>query len=749
VVKDISNLNTYAGLPINVYQFSVLDTTNPTILPGGFVPAPGATAQLKSISIILTFSEVVQAGSGILQLSPSGGNGLNNPVLIDVTSSQVSFTGEVMTINPEIDLIDTGGRSYGVTMAAGIVKDTQSNIFQGINASAYSFTLADTTAPLLQIYNPAREATGQSKSTNIVLTFGEYVQAGTGNIVLVSSGGNGPDTTYQLDVTSTASFSNDVMTIDPPNDLLDTGLKLYTVTMASGVVKDLANNPFSGISGTVYRFQLYDSTPPQITTYSPPHNAVQQHRAVPIVLTFNEDILAGAGNIVLSPTGGNGFNNPVSIPITDSQVSIAGSTLTIQPSPALVDTGGKLFTVTMPEGVVKDLLSNQHAGISGSTYTFTVYDSTAPLLLSTTPVQGSVGHAKSTSITLTFNEHVKAGSGSISVTSSGGVDGVRFQMVLNVTSPHVNFTQNKVVITPPLDLDDTGNKTYSVSFGAWVIMGYGNNPFGGLNSTAYSFEVPDVTPPVILTVNPAANSKNLSKATDFVITFDETVQAGSGDLVLTPSGGTGSNIPYSIDISSAEITIVDKVVTINPAQHLADAGGKDYALTMAAGFLKDVISNPVAELTDSEYRFAVASSRVPDTPQNVQLTVISQNTLRIIWSIPFNGNSPLLGYKLYTWRETCGLDVCYEGVEGSWDSGTDYDPGVISSGTSLQPHSGQRSSLVISKVPVAQTYKFRLSAYNDIGASVYGTVQVVTLDLCRRVEVNGTISTWFCNRLSE
>merc|ERR1712196_731046 len=111
--------------------------------------------------------------------------------------------------------------------------------------------------------------------------------------------------------------------------------------MASGVVKDAASNAFAGLSGNTYQFGVADSTAPTVSTYYPLNNAVDQPNSVNIVLTFSEDVQLGYGAIVLTPSGGNGPNNVISIDASSSQVTFQGTKMTINPANHLIDTGGK------------------------------------------------------------------------------------------------------------------------------------------------------------------------------------------------------------------------------------------------------------------------------------------------------------------------------------------------------------------------------------------------------------------------
>ena len=51
-------------------------------------------------------------------------------------------------------------------------------------------------------------------------------------------------------------------------------------------------------------------------------------------------------------------------------------------------------------------------------------------------------------------------------------------------------------------------------------------------------------------------------------------QAGTGNIVLTPSGGTPANLALTIPVDDAQVVISGAVCTIQPTNDLDDRGGK-------------------------------------------------------------------------------------------------------------------------------------------------------------------------------
>ncbi len=104
-------------------------------------------------------------------------------------------------------------------------------------------TYDDTTSPALMLSMPSDDATAVPAGSDLVLTFSENVQAGTGNIVI----SDGTDI-RRIDVTDTSqvTFDGETVTINPVDDL-HSGSNYY-VEMTSGVIQDMTGNAFAGIN---------------------------------------------------------------------------------------------------------------------------------------------------------------------------------------------------------------------------------------------------------------------------------------------------------------------------------------------------------------------------------------------------------------------------------------------------------------------------------------------------------------------
>ncbi len=109
----------------------------------------------------------------------------------------------------------------------------------GVHAVA---DLLDIFPPCLQAMSPVEYATNVAIGADIVFTFTEPVQAGSGSILLQKGG----TTVMTIDVTDTAQviFNGSTLTINPSANLaFDTE---YTVSIGAGAIADLAGNSYAG-----------------------------------------------------------------------------------------------------------------------------------------------------------------------------------------------------------------------------------------------------------------------------------------------------------------------------------------------------------------------------------------------------------------------------------------------------------------------------------------------------------------------
>ena len=223
----------------------------------------------------------------------------------------------------------------------------------------------DTTPPTIATLSPADNATAVVISNNLQVTFNENVQKGTtGNIVIKKSSDNSVVETIAV-TSAQVTVSGSTVTINPTSDLANsTG---YYVEIDAGAIKDSANNNFAGITGSnTWNFTTAsagDTTAPAIATLSPADNATAVVVGNNLQVTFNESVQKGTGNILIKQLSNDAIVETIAV--TSGQVTVSGSTVTINPTNDLI--AGTGYYVEIATGAIEDTAGNDFAGITNST----------------------------------------------------------------------------------------------------------------------------------------------------------------------------------------------------------------------------------------------------------------------------------------------------------------------------------------------------------------------------------------------
>lgn len=121
---------------------------------------------------------------------------------------------------------------------------------------------------------------------------------------------------------------------------------------------------------------IVDLTPPVITNLSPLNGAINQSTSGNLMMTFSENIVKGAGNILIKNVSNNSI--AATIPVANAAVSVSNNIVTVPFNGLLPVTQ---YWVEIPAGVFRDQSNNAFAGvISPSTWSFT----TANTIISST-----------------------------------------------------------------------------------------------------------------------------------------------------------------------------------------------------------------------------------------------------------------------------------------------------------------------------------------------------------------------------
>jgi hypothetical protein len=328
-----------------------------------------------------------------------------------------------------------------------------------------------------------------------------------------------------------------------------------TPSTATTVAAAGANFVFRGLDFTPV---APDTTSPAINTLSPADNATNVAAGSNLIVTFDENVATGSGNILIRKSSDN--STAFTIDITSSQVSVSGSTLTIDPSSDLEDATG--YYVEIPGTAIRDLAGNFFAGISGATaWNFTTAsaaDTTPPSVTAFNPADNSTGVALDANLVVTFSEDVVKGSGNILVRRTTDDSVVH---TIDVASGIVSVSGNVVTINPSSDfVNSTG---YYVEIPGTAFKDASNNFYTGTtDKNTWNFTtVADTTAPTLVSMEDgdADNSVTTGTTLTYTITFSEdidaaTVTAGDFDNQGTSAISVGPITETSAGVFTVEIT---------------------------------------------------------------------------------------------------------------------------------------------------------------------------------------------------
>jgi len=225
----------------------------------------------------------------------------------------------------------------------------------------------DTTGPAVNDLYPADDAADVLVVRNMVATFDEDIVAGPGSITIT----NLTDATGIVIPASNAqvSVAGPVLTIDPTNDLAP--LSDYAVLIDTNAVKDVAGNPFAGVTNTTtwnFTTAELDLTGPTVTTLIPADDADDMSTGADLVIVFDEEVQQGTGNILIKRSDDNTVFE--TIDAASTAVIVNAAEVIVNPTGNLAVATG--YYVEIEPGAIEDISGNDFAGIAdNSTWNFT------------------------------------------------------------------------------------------------------------------------------------------------------------------------------------------------------------------------------------------------------------------------------------------------------------------------------------------------------------------------------------------
>lgn len=449
------------------------------------------------------------------------------------------------------------------------LQDAQPPVVQGVTVSDTLVADADT--------GPAKFA--------VTVVFNETMNTASLPTLLYSNpavtGGATPTLSNPSFRWSTTAVTNDTVTVT--YDVADRQLAATSITIDVLGAKDVAGNLMQDYMPEA-EFSI-DTRNPSVSALTPLDNATRVPLNTNLVMVFDEPVQAGSGLVTLKKSS-DGATVEI-IPVSGSQVTISGATATIGLTDPLGESTG--YYVEVAVGAFLDLAGNAFAGISGgAVWNFTSADLTPPSVAALSPPDDATGVAADANLTITFNEPVRAGAGSVTIKRSG--DGSTIETIA-VPSERVIVAGSAVTMDPAVTLAD--NTAYYVEVTEGAFEDLAGNRFSGITgAAAWNFTSADL-PPVLLQLSPADDAAGVNQDANLIVTFDQAIQKNAGDIVVKRSSD-GLTV-LTIPVTSDEVTVVGAVATIDPGAVLERR--ESYYIEIAAGTFLDLTGNPFAGIS--------------------------------------------------------------------------------------------------------------------------------------------------------
>ena len=407
----------------------------------------------------LHFDEAVKPANGKIVLS----NGADIRTIDINDESQVTFHGEVVTVDPANDLLPDS--KYVLEIEGDVITDEAGHPVTEL-ISAFFKTYPHTSEQFILYVNPPERGWENFKvDEDFELQFNKTVKAGTGNLVL----SNGTDMrTIAMNDQNQVTFEGSRVMINPAEDLV--AGTTYTAQMASGAITDSSGISYEGFTDA--HFSTIEAGP--LWPFLPGERFENIKINQVCRFFFDEKVVPGNGNIVLS--NGVDIRN---IDIHDvSQVTFDESVPIVTIRPALPLQPNTTYILQVPASAITDINGNRLAAESNQLMIGTI--DSAPLVVGSYPIDG--GSVRSDQpLILRFDEKIIAGEGNLIL--SNGTD----QRTIAITDPDQVLFNGRSVI---FDLNDdlAPGTIYTAQMASGAITDVDGNAYAGFSNASFTVQ---------------------------------------------------------------------------------------------------------------------------------------------------------------------------------------------------------------------------------------------------------------------
>ncbi|WP_082226521.1 Ig-like domain-containing protein [Microscilla marina] len=195
---------------------------------------------------------------------------------------------------------------------------------------------------------------------------------------------------------------------------------------------------------------------------------------------------------------------------------------------------------------------------------------------------------------------------------AGTSTGLYFTNALNGTSTSWTQVSADVIGNVPVSMIKTRSVDGLIAVGTHGKGAFSATVTDGNNTNA----------PIANTLLPANNGTNISVATNLVITFNENVAKGTGNITIKKD--TDDAVVATIDVTSSQVSVSNATVTIDPTNNLATS--TKFYVEVASGAFKNGSGTSFAGISGkNSWAFTTSSSAVGISSSLQQLLKIYPN----------------------------------------------------------------------------------------------------------------------------
>ncbi|MHA7112114.1 Ig-like domain-containing protein [Sunxiuqinia elliptica] len=512
----------------------------------------------------------------------------------------VTISGNTWTIDPDNSLEDL--TDYTVSVKLTVIEDELGNA-HGADDS-FTFTTEDNTKP--EVVATVDNITGTAAKLNITLD-----EKATAYYMVLEASAAAPSVPTLIADGKEASFDAAGSKAVDIKDL--TSSVEYTAYV---VAVDKSSNANQGIRVDV-DFETLDVIKPIATVKAPAKGATAVDADADLVLTFNEEVTATNGAVILIRDVETDVVRETIVIGANTTVAKVDNVWTATVERAETLLSNTEYYVEVVEGAFVDVAAapNAMAAINlVDGWSFTIKDTDAPMVVADgymPKLTGTPEIEAGTALTLKFNEMVQKGT-SAAITVYYAVGGAEFE-VINVNDL-VFGTDSTVTIN--MENVPAEQAEFYVQIPAGVIKDMAGNAYAGIAGTDWDFVILDETAPEVETFKFVSGVKTVSLVAENDVPIDNSIEISFTEDIFKAPDATAFT-----DESVADVIVLKdaagNVIEVNTYVNDSDDPGTD---------VDQILVEPKEDLT-SETDYILTISPVVDNKENVsEETTISFTT---------------------------------------------------------------------------------------------------------------------------